>query len=79
MPWRPVGIVAEGEAIRFGGINPWNHEWIRCPEHDAALPHPQHSTQQHRMSAYAIDVGGRTVVFAVGEVSTNVYAFYVQV
>ena len=75
--WRVAGIVAEGDRINIGGANPWNHEWKALDEPPVELPHPQYSNQLHQMHVYAIETGGRTITFAAGELSMNVWGFYV--
>jgi hypothetical protein len=41
------------------------------------LPHPAYPNQRHRMSVYEIESGGRRIRFAAGELSANVWGFYV--
>ncbi len=76
--WKPVGVVAEGQPIRVGGLNPWNFEWHRMPADPVDLPHPSYPDQTHRMLLYEITSEGKSVTFAAGELSMNVWGFYVQ-
>ncbi|CAN7763553.1 hypothetical protein LJR084_007280 [Variovorax sp. LjRoot84] len=77
--WKPAGVVAEGDPIDIGGPNPWTQSWQRVQEAAVELPHPAHQSQSHRLMVYTIQVAGRAVEFAAGEVSANVWAFYVPV
>ena len=75
--WTAVGIVPEGNAIAVGGLNPWAFEWRQVRDEPVDLPHPAYPTQSHRMWVYEIESGGRKVRFAAGELSENVWGFYV--
>ena len=75
--WKIAGIVVEGERINIDGVDPWNHEWKLLDEPPVELPHPQYANQLHQMNIYTIDTGGRTITFAAGELSMNVFGFYV--
>jgi hypothetical protein len=77
--WIPAGIVIEGNAITIGGLNPWGCEWRQVQDEPIELPHPAYPNQRHRMWVYEIKSGGRKVKFAAGELSTNVWGFYVPV
>ena len=71
-----VGVVAEGESINVSGLNPWKHKWESL-DADAELPHPSYPNQRHRISIYRITVGDQMILFAAGELSMNVWGFYV--
>ncbi|MCA9120593.1 MAG: hypothetical protein H6822_35285 [Planctomycetaceae bacterium] len=75
--WSNVGIVIDGQAIRVGGINPWQHEWHATDQPDIELPHPSYPNQCHRMSIYEISHETKKIVFAAGELSASVWGFYV--
>jgi len=75
--WKAVGVVTEDERINVSGVNPWNHEWHATGQKNITLPHPIHSHQLHEMDVYEIQTGGRFILFTAGEVSANVWAFYV--
>jgi hypothetical protein len=75
--WQAAGIVAEGDPIMVGGLNPWSFEWRRVQEEPVELPHPAYPNQRHRMWVYEIESGGRRVRFAAGELSASVWGFYV--
>jgi hypothetical protein len=74
--WKPIGVVAEGQPIRVGNLNPWDYNWTSTDLDDINLPHPSYPTQLHRMSIYEINEGNSTVRFAAGELSMNVWGFY---
>ena len=73
--WIPVGVGFEGEAINVNGINPWNYKWrsLRIP---LTLPHPAYPSQQNDYRVYQVDTENGIVVFASGELSPNVWGFY---
>jgi hypothetical protein len=78
--WKAVGAVAEGDSILIGGflfgVNPWKHDWESLGAH-VSLPHPEHPNQNHAMSIYRIKTFWSIVIFATGELSANVWGFYV--
>ena len=74
--WSAGKVASEGQHVIVGGINPWNHDWIRLDEPPVELPHPAHARQQHRFWLYRIDADNREIVFAAGELSANVWGFY---
>jgi hypothetical protein len=75
--WRSVGIVVEGQPINVGGVNLWKLEWQRVGQESVELPHPSYPNQLHRMSIYQVQSGGKAITFAAGELSPNVYGFFV--
>jgi hypothetical protein len=77
--WKTIGVVAEGDDIMVGGLNPWTLEWRSVEEEPLLLPHPSYPDQRHKMNIYEISSGGRRVRFAAGELSANVWGFYVAV
>ena len=72
-----VGVAVEGQPIAVGGLDPWQLQWKRTDEPEVELPHPSYPGQMHVMGVYEISDGRRTVRFAAGELSANVYGFYV--
>ena len=77
--WRHFQTVIEGDAFDLNGINPWTYAsngWQSTGEH-AQVSDPTHR-QDYRMPVYRITVDGRTVEFAAGEHSANVWGFYVR-
>ncbi len=77
--WRAVGVVLDGDPIDLGGgVNPWKHSWHPL-DTMVWMRHPSWPTQLHDLPAYSIIVGDRTVVFAAGELSNQVWGFYVPV
>ena len=75
--WQAVGIVVEGDPITVGGLNPWAFEWHRVQDEPVELPHPAYPSQRHRMWLYEVESNGKRVRFAAGELSANVWGFYV--
>jgi hypothetical protein len=75
--WKTVGVVYEGDPIWIGGFNVWNHKWNLLKGPALELPHPSYPSQRHSMSVYEITAGGERVRFAAGELSANVWGFYI--
>ncbi|WP_425618271.1 hypothetical protein NA78x_001974 [Anatilimnocola sp. NA78] len=77
--WKSVGVVAEGNPISIGGVDPWKYEWRRVQDEPIQLPHPSYPNQKHGMWVYEVESNGRKILFASGELSANVWGFYVPV
>jgi len=75
--WTSSGIVIEGQPIDVGGINPWSFQWIPLNEPPVELPHPAHPDQHHLFWLYEIDDPVKQMIFAVTEISPNVWGFYI--
>jgi hypothetical protein len=75
--WIPAGVVTEGTPITIGGLNPWDFEWRQVQDEAVELPHPSYSNQRHRLWVYEVINGDHRVRFAAGELSANVWGFYV--
>ncbi|MEQ1737013.1 MAG: GNAT family N-acetyltransferase [Rhodoglobus sp.] len=73
--WRAVGVVLDGDSIDLDGMNPWQHGW-RSTGEMVWMRHPSYPTQLHDVSEYRIVAEGREVRFAAGELSNNVWGFY---
>jgi len=77
--WRAVGVVLDGQPIDLGGgIDPWKHSW-RALDQEVWMRHPSWPTQLHDLPTYEITAGDRTIVFAAGELSNQVWGFYVPI
>jgi hypothetical protein len=77
MDWKVAGVTAEGQSFELGGLNVWSHDWISLKQPTLYLPHPFYPQQTHSMLQYQIKSGDVTVTFAAGELSANVWGFYV--
>lgn len=75
--WIVAGIGHEGYPIMIHGLNPWNFEWQQVDPDPVELPHPAHPLEKHRFWVYEIELQGKSVRFAAGELSVNVWGFYV--
>jgi hypothetical protein len=77
--WKAVGVVVEGDSIRIRDVNVWDYTWTRLNEPSVELPHPSYPSQLHSMNVYGIKAGagGEDIRFAAGELSVNVWGFYV--
>jgi hypothetical protein len=75
--WKSVGVVVEGQPIRIAGLNVWEHAWNRVEQPRLELPHRSYPSQRHAMTVYEIAAGGEPIRFAAGELSANVWGFYV--
>lgn len=74
--WRPIGIVLDGDPIDVHGLNPWGHSWRDTGE-VVAMRNPSWPTQVHRVPVYTMGEGTRLVTFATGELSNQVWGFFV--
>lgn len=75
--WNYLAIVADGERIEIEGANVWDFAWEPTGEDAIVVPHPSYPSQQHDLYPSSITVGGKTLIFAAGEVSNCVWCFYV--
>lgn len=76
MKWGVGKVGAEGMPISIGGLNVWDNEWVRLDEEPVDLPHPGYDHQLHKMWLYRIGRDGKSVTFAAGELSANVWGFH---
>jgi hypothetical protein len=77
--WNFAAIVAEREPVSLDGVDPWTAERVHVDEPAIVVPHPEYPWQTHTLTVYEVRTNGRTVKFAAGEVSANVYIFYLWV
>ena len=75
--WKAIGVVIEGQEINIDGVNPWGLDWHKVENTPIRLPHPAYPSELHEMWVCRAESGGKTVTFAVGELSANVFGFYV--
>jgi hypothetical protein len=78
MSWELLHLGAEGEAVSLGGANIWTRPWKQQGEEPITVKHPAHPDQEHRLSRYFIEAGGKTHEFAATEVSPGVWLFMVR-
>ena len=78
MPWKAIGVVAEGKAFELNGLNVWSYAWTATTDDPVDLPHPSYPHQLHTMRVYEIRDRDRHAVFAAGELSANVWGFYLR-
>ena len=74
--WKVVGSTLSEGPFEVGGVNVWAYKWRRAGG-SVELPHPKYPLQMHRMDIYEIDIDGRAIRFAAGELSNGVWGFYV--
>jgi hypothetical protein len=74
--WKSLGVFTENMDVELSGIHLWSHvsQWHRLGE--IQLPHPYYSSQTHRLDIYELEIRGKLLNFAAGEVSNGAYAFY---
>ncbi len=75
--WKVLGIAVEGESIEIESIDIWSQKWEPSNMPSVELPHPSYISQLHTMSIYQINIAGKSILFAAGELSANVWGFYV--
>jgi len=76
--WKDVHVGIESDGLRIDGVEIWRHKWHSTGEPQLNLPHPSYRNQIHRYDICEIMDVGRSIRFAVSEVSNGVYGFYVQ-
>lgn len=74
--WVAVGVVLDGDPIEVDGVNPWRHSWHHVGE-TVTVRHPNYPTQEYRMPVYSITHAAGTATFAAGELSNQVWGFFV--
>ena len=75
--WQYAHVGTEGDDARIGGVAIWSAEWKRAADAPVMLPHPSHISQRHRYWIYEAAASGKHVRFAAGELSPNVWGFYI--
>ena len=73
--WVAVGVVLANDAIDVDGINPWDVSWHDTGE-TVVMRHPSWPTQLHELPVYTAEHEGRSITFATGELSNQVWGFY---
>ena len=73
--WKALTVVGEGTPVKIGGRDVWKSEWRPTGE-ILQLPHPAYASQMHRFEVYRLGRWG-SPRFAAGELSANVWGFYV--
>ena len=76
--WKVVGVVVEGEPIDVKGVNPWSLSWRMIEETPVMLRHPSYPYQLDTLFVYEVDSEIGKISFAAGELSANVWGFYVR-
>ena len=66
----------EGQRIRIGGVNVWDHEWQRSGD-EADVADPLYG-QHFSFDIWSIQAGRKTVRFVAGESSNGVRGFYTE-
>ena len=75
--WKFHTIDIEANPIIVHGVNVWQHSWIKLEGGKFQVPHPSYPWQRHDVWPYKIAGPDGDVYFACGEVSNNVWVFYV--
>jgi hypothetical protein len=75
--WQVLAVVAEGTRVDVGGRNVWGATWVPTEALPVVLAHPAHPSQRHTMRVYHLE-GAPAVLFACGELSANVWGFFIQ-
>ncbi|HHZ19825.1 MAG TPA: hypothetical protein GX391_04830 [Firmicutes bacterium] len=72
--WKFVKSGIEGDCELFG-VNIFDYSWENTNQKVSVLD-PIYN-QEHELTIYKVNIGGKVVTFAAGEFSNNVYGFYV--
>ncbi len=73
--WRALAVISEGAPLKIGGLNVWEQKW-RDTGVRVELAHPSYPNQLHRFCIYQVGPWWRSTRFAAGELSANVWGFY---
>ena len=76
MTWQFVASGTEGQRIRIGGVNVWEHEWQSSGE-KVDVTDPLYR-QHFSLDIWSIQAGRKTIRFAAGEFSNGVWGFYTE-
>jgi hypothetical protein len=72
--WVFVGHCFDGETFEIEGLDVWKHSWVSTDQH-ASVSDPLWN-QAFLFPVYAMSGGGKTIKFAAGEFSNNVWGFF---
>jgi hypothetical protein len=75
--WTFLSVVTDGAELEIEGADVWWHEWRRLGIGTLEVPHPNYLRQRHNLSLFAMEPAGVTLLFCAGELSNNVWCFYV--
>jgi len=75
--WSYLTTVADGEPLEIEGVNVWEGKWHSTGDQPIIVPHPNYPSQRHELYPSFIEVGGKKILFAAGELSNCVWCFYV--
>jgi hypothetical protein len=73
--WKYIGACADGQRFIIGGMNVWEHQWMRRQGESASVIDPK-CGQPFTFPVYDIAAGGQRATFAAGEFSNCVWGFY---
>jgi hypothetical protein len=77
MKWESLGVGSEGEPILISGVNVWDLEWEKLEKPAVELPHPSYPKQIHKLDCFRATINGKQVEFVAGELSANVWIFFI--
>lgn len=72
--WNYIATISDGESFEIDGINIWNKEWKSTGE-KTTVKDPIYK-QDHLISVYNIIVNNKTIEFAAGEFSNEIFGIY---
>jgi hypothetical protein len=74
--WKFHKVVYDGDRLKITNVNVWEHKWISSDSDTIEVPHPQYPSQRHTLWPYYIEIEGKRIHFAAGELSNCVWCFY---
>lgn len=75
--WQDVHVGIEGDDFQISGLEVWRQKWRKVDIAPIHLPHPSYPTQMHWYDVYDIGDAEQSARFAAGELSANVWGFYI--
>jgi len=77
LKWKLLSVVYDGVEILVNGHNLWKYPWIQTSGQPIVIEDPEYRLEHKKIFPYKIDYLGDRIDFAAGELSPNVWAFYI--
>ena len=75
--WKLLKVVYENDYLIVSNVNVWTVEWHKLAFESLEIPHPSYPKQKHMLHPYYIETEAYCDLFMAGELSNNVWCFYV--
>ena len=75
--WKFYSVVSSGAYIEIEGIDIWMCNWNQLNVGTLDIPHPSFPEQKHTLWINYVEKNDRFVLFGAGELSNDVWCFYI--